>query len=489
MYDQSSAITAADPTAHTEIGKIFDQIAAERSGWIDKNAYFYEEDTRYMRFLVAPGLRVLEIGCGIGQLLAELQPAYGVGIDISPAMIGEAQRRYPDLNFHIGDVEDPTTVSGLNETFDVVVISDTIGTIRDCEQLLNNVAAVCTPETRVIIAYYSPYWEPALRAAEHFGLKMPQPQQNWLTTSDIAALLELTDYQLIKREWRVLVPRRLFGIGRLINRLIAPFPLIRRLCLRNYLVARPLRKADDHAEPTNPSTTVLVPCRNERGNVEAAILRTPKFCDDIEFLFAEGGSSDGTYEEIERVIAKYPDLDIKVIRQQGKGKGNAVREGFAAARGDILMILDGDLTMPPEDLPKFYKALRDGKGEFINGSRLVYPMQQDAMRFLNEVANHLFSIVFTWLLNQRFTDTLCGTKALSRAHYEQIAANRGFFGDFDPFGDFDLIFGAAKLNLKVVEIPVRYAARVYGETQISRFRHGLLLFRMVGFAFRKMKAL
>ena len=199
-------------------------------------------------------------------------------------------------------------------------------------------------------------------------------------------------------------------------------------------------------------------------------------------------SSDNTLEEIHRVIAANPDRDIKVVEQTGKGKGNAVREGFAVARGEVLMILDGDLTVPPEDLPKFYRALMRGKGEFINGSRLVYPMEQDAMRFLNSVANHAFSKIFSWLLNQRFTDTLCGTKVLSKYHYNQIVANRSFFGDFDPFGDFDLIFGAAKLNLKVTEVPVRYAARVYGETQISRFRHGVLLLRMVVFAFRKLKA-
>jgi glycosyltransferase involved in cell wall biosynthesis len=232
----------------------------------------------------------------------------------------------------------------------------------------------------------------------------------------------------------------------------------------------------------------LIPCRNERGNVEAAVLRLPRFCDDIEILFVEGGSRDGTLEEIHRVIEAYPDRTIRVLRQDGDGKGNAVRCGFAAARGEVLMILDGDLTVPPEDLPKFYRALVTGKGEFINGTRLVYPMEDDAMRFLNEVANHIFSVLFTWLLNQRVTDTLCGTKVLRKQHYDRIVANRSYFGNFDPFGDFDLIFGATKSSLKSVEVPVRYSARTYGETQISRFRHGLLLLRMVVFAFVKLKA-
>jgi hypothetical protein len=122
-------------------------------------------------------------------------------------------------------------------------------------------------------------------------------------------------------------------------------------------------------------------------------------------------------------------------------------------------------------------------------TRLVYPLESEAMRFLNLVANKIFSQLLTWLLGQRFTDTLCGTKVLRRTDYLQLKAGRSYFGDFDPFGDFDLIFGASKPSLKIVEVPIRYASRTYGETQISRFRHGLLLFRMTWFAFLRIKAL
>ena len=477
-------LAEAISTRKRAVKALYDQHAPERERWIERNRYFYGEDERYMRFLVPKGSRVLELGCGIGQLLNALEPSYGVGIDLSSRMVDEARQRFAHLSFRVGDVEDPDVLEDLGETFDVIVISDTIGLLDDCETTFTNLKSVCAPETRVIVAYYSQLWEPVLGLAELVGRKMPSVEQNWLSTDDIMGLLELADLQPIKREWRALVPRKAFGIGSVVNRYIAPFPLIRRLCLRNYVVARPAPGPGARSA----STTVLVPCRNERGNVEAAVKRLPKFCDDIELLFVEGGSSDNTLEEIHRVIAANPDRDIKVVEQTGKGKGNAVREGFAVARGEVLMILDGDLTVPPEDLPKFYRALMRGKGEFINGSRLVYPMEQDAMRFLNSVANHAFSKIFSWLLNQRFTDTLCGTKVLSKYHYNQIVANRSFFGDFDPFGDFDLIFGAAKLNLKVTEVPVRYAARVYGETQISRFRHGVLLLRMVVFAFRKLKA-
>ncbi|MEZ5670247.1 MAG: glycosyltransferase [Alphaproteobacteria bacterium] len=465
--------------------ELVDRLAGRYDRWRRRNRYFYAEDARYMRFLVPEGVSVLELGCGAGDLLAALKPERGVGVDFSEPMLALARARHPGLGFHLGDVEALDRVAGLDGTYDAIVLSDTIGALDDCLSTLKQLHAFSHRNTRVVVSYYSRAWGPIFRLAAWLRLKQPSRQQNWLSTDDIANLLDLADFEVIKREWRVLSPRHMFGLGRLINRFVATLPGIRRLCLRNHIVARP--------RPRQPlgglSATVLIPCRNERGNVEPAVTRLPRFCDDIEVLFVEGHSKDGTWDEIQRVIAAYPDMDIKALRQPGKGKGDAVRAGFAAARGDVLMILDADLTMPPEDLPKYYEALASGKGEFVNGSRLVYPMQHQAMRTLNLIANHIFSMLFTYLLNQRYTDTLCGTKVLLRADYLRIAANRSYFGDFDPFGDFDLIFGASKLNLKTAEVPIRYAARDYGETQISRFRHGWLLLRMVCFAFMKLKAL
>ncbi|MFI4988176.1 MAG: glycosyltransferase [Alphaproteobacteria bacterium] len=458
--------------------------ASERLAWIARNAYYYEEDHRYLRFLVPPGLKVLELGCGVGHNLAALMPARGVGVDFSAAALAVARAQHPGYEYHLGDVEDPATLDGLDGPFDVILLSDTIGELEDCQATLANLHRLATRDTRIIISYYSTMWEPLLKIGEWLGRKMPQEPQNWLSTEDIMALLDLAGFEAVKREWRQLLPRRLLGLGPLVNRFIATLPLIRRLCLRNYVVARPRPK-----EPLgNLSATVLIPCRNERGNIEPAVLRLPRFAEDLEIIFVEGGSEDGTREEIERVIAAHPEHRMRLLIQDGKGKGDAVRKGFAEAQGDVLIILDADLTVPPEWIPHFYEAVRSGRGEFINGSRLVYPMEDQAMRFLNLAANRVFSWLFSWLLNQRLTDTLCGTKVLRKRHYERIVANRAYFGEFDPFGDFDLIFGAAKLNLKVVEVPVRYASRRYGETQISRFRHGWLLLRMVLFAFRKLKA-
>jgi ubiquinone/menaquinone biosynthesis C-methylase UbiE len=462
-----------------------DRIAAERDAWVNKNAAYYSEDRRYMRFLISRGSRVIDLGCGTGDLLATLEPAMGVGVDLSPAMIDRAQSKHPHLTFYVGDAEDDAFLATIEGPFDYIVLSDTIGLLEDIETALRGLHRLCTPETRLVIAYYSPVWEPVLWVASRVKMRMPQPPVNFISNTDFLNILDLSDFETVRTEARQLVPRKVFGLGSLINRYIAPLPIISRLCLRTYVVARSLQARARQ----DSSVSVIIPCRNEQGNIQSAIERLPRFASRIEVVFVEGHSSDGTYEECLRVQNSYAGLwDIKVLKQPGKGKGDAVRKGFEVAVGDILMILDADLTVPPEALPKFHAAIVSGKGEFVNGTRLVYPMEREAMRPLNFVANRLFAAVFSFLINQRFTDTLCGTKVLTSHAYQRIAAQRHYFGEFDPFGDFDLILGAAKSSLKIVEIPIHYASRTYGETQISRFRDGLMLLRMVLFAYRKLKA-
>jgi len=464
-----------------------DVTAADRARWIGRNEAYYDDDRRTMRFLIPPGARVLDLGCGCGDLLVALRPSLGVGVDFSEKRVEQAARAHPKFRFFVGDIENLEALAPeLSWPFDYIILSDTIGYLDDVEEALKGLHRLCDGETRLVVAYYSHLWEPVLRLGELIGQKMPQPEVNFVSPADIANVLHLADFEVIKTEWRQLVPKRLLGLGPVINRTVAPLPLIRGLCLRHYLVARSARKV----ERTVNSVSVLIPCRNEKGNIESAIQRLPRLCRDMEVLFVEGNSSDGTYEECVRVAEAFGDrLDIKVAKQDGKGKGDAVRKGFDMARGDLLMILDADLTMPPEELPKYYDAYCRGKGEFVNGSRLVYPFEKGAMRFLNYWANRTFAAIFSFLLNQRFTDTLCGTKVLGRDDYRKLAANRAYFGEFDPFGDFDLIFGAAKLNLKIAEVPIRYMDRTYGEPQISRFRDGFLLLKMVIFAWRKLKAL
>jgi SAM-dependent methyltransferase len=468
-----------------EVRRLADASAPERRKWLERAAFFHDEDLLYLKFLIPEGARVLELGCGTGDLLAALAPAFGVGVDFSEGMIARARQAYPDLEFFVGDIEDAAFVRSLPGPFDVILVVDALGALDDCQAMFESLHALCTRETRLVIGHFSHLWFPALKFAEAVGMKMPQPPENVLSPADVRALAALADFDAVKNDMRVLSPVRLLGLGRFVNRFLAPFPLLRQLCLRHYTVCRSLQRPATCVK----SASIVIPARNERGNIEAAVKRIPRFADTIEIIFVEGHSQDGTWQEIERVVAAHPHYDIKAMRQPGTGKGDAVFAGFAAARGDVLMILDADLTVPPEQLPKFWDAIRSGKGEFVNGSRLVYPMEDEAMRFLNLVANRAFSLLFSWLLSQRFTDTLCGTKAICRSDYARLAAGRGYFGNFDPFGDFELIFGASKLGLKVVEVPIRYASRSYGETQISRFQHGFMLLRMVLFAFMRIKAM
>jgi hypothetical protein len=352
------------------------------------------------------------------------------------------------------------------------------------QQAFEELISVTSPDSRVVITYYNYLWEPVLKGAEFFRLKMRSPIQNWLPLSAIENLLYLAGFEVVKKGYRFLIPKRIPVLSSFCNRYLAKLPVLRHLCLTEVLIARklPVPRQD------LPSCTVVIPCRNEKGNIEDAFRRVPELGSDTEIIFIDGNSEDGTVPEIRRCVAEYPEQSVTLLLQgDGVGKGDAVRKAFEAAKKDILMILDADLTVPPEELPKFYQALVQGKGDFINGSRLVYPMESQAMRFLNLLGNKFFSLAFTYLLEQQIRDTLCGTKVLYRRDYERIAANRHYFGDFDPFGDFDLLFGASKLNLKIVEIPLRYRDRTYGTTQISRFSHGLLLLRMTLFAMRKIK--
>ncbi len=458
----------------------FDTLAPRRAKWRRIGRYYHKELENYLRFLIPENSSILEIGCGTGELLASLRPGRGVGLDISPGMIAQAQKNFPQFEFLVDDMEDLK----IREKFQYVVISETIGHVDDIQLAFRELHKVCTPTTRIIIIYFNYLWAPVIKFSEAIGLRMPQSLQHWLPLDDIANLLYLEDFDVIRKGYRVLMPLYVPVISNFFNKFLANMPFFWKAALSEIIVARPVtarKKAED------VTCSIIIPCRNEKGNIEQAVKRTPELGRNTEIIFVEGGSSDGTYDECIRVKETYPHRNISVLTQDGTGKGDAVRKGFAAACNDVLMILDADLTVPPEDLPKFFRAIVSGKGEFVNGSRLVYRMEKEAMRFLNLLGNKFFSRAFTYLLEQRIRDTLCGTKVLWKDDYLKIASGREYFGEIDPFGDFDLLFGAAKLNLKIVEVPIRYQERTYGTTQISRFRHGILLFKMVWLGLWKIK--
>ncbi|MDR1878108.1 MAG: glycosyltransferase [Bacteroidales bacterium] len=456
----------------------FEQTAPKRDLWKRRNRFYQRTIERRFSFIIPTGSVVLELGCSTGDLLNAVKPSKGIGVDFSKEALSIARKKYPHLTFVEANVLDFKT----EEVVDYIIISDVLASLWDIQAFLKHLRNYVHPDTKIIISNYNYIWEPILRLGEFLRLKEKSPLQNWLSVKDVNNLLYLENFEIIKVERKLLFPKYIPLLNWIVNTVLANLPFFNSLCLIQFITARPVLPLSREY-----SVSIVIPAQNEKGNIENAIKRTPSFGLHQEFIFVEGNSSDGTYEEMLRVQKAYPQTDVKVIKQTGKGKGNAVREGFAIASGDILMILDADLTTPPEDMPKFYEALCCNKGEFINGCRLVYPVKKEAMRFLNFLGNKFFGFFFSFLLGQRLKDTLCGTKVLFKKDYEKISRNRHYFGEFDPFGDFDLLFGAAKLNLKITEVIVRYQDREYGSTQINRFSHGWLLLKMSLFAARKIK--
>jgi SAM-dependent methyltransferase len=431
--------------------------------------------------LIPGDASVLEVGCGTGELLAALPHRQRVGVDVLSEAVEEARRRHSGLTFH---QRDALALEGLPR-FDAVVCDRLVHSVLDIRALLASLRERLTDDGRVYLTAFNYLWEVPTRMAESLGWKLPSPLGNWLSESDYNNLFELAGLEAVRYEDRLVLPVPVPG-GELVNRYLGRLPGWQRLSLYRVYVLR--KRALPPPRPRPVTVTVVVPTRNEAGNVDGALSRTPVMGAGTELIFVEGGSSDGTWEKIQQAIADYRGpLKVSAYQQTGKGKGDAVRLGFDKAAGDLLMILDADLTVPPEELPVFFDAAVRGHSDYLQGTRLVYPMDPGAMRFFNKLGNVAFSQLFSYLLQQPIKDTLCGTKVLWRTDYQRIAANRHVFGDFDPFGDFDLIFGAARLGLKIGEIPVRYRERVYGETNISRWKHGWMLLKMSSVAARKLK--
>jgi len=442
--------------------------------------YYHKRLHITYRHLVPEGSKVLEVGCARGDLLAALNRSQGVGLDFCPEALEIARLDHPQLDFVLADAHE---LNLGNQIFDYIVVSDLVNDLWDVQAMLGQLLPYCASQTRLIFNFYSHLWNIPLRVAQTLGIATPNLPQNWLTRHDMANLLEISGFQPL-REWEeVVAPLKVPFFSNFANCYLAKIIPFRFFALANFMVARPLNKAVQK----NPTVSVVVAARNESGHIAELMARIPEMGGGTEIIFVEGNSTDDTFKVIGESIASHPKRNCKLLKQPGKGKGDAVRAGFEVANGDILMILDADITVPPEDLPRFFVLMVAGTAEFVNGVRLVYPMEDEAMRVANLIGNKFFSWAFSWLLGQPLRDTLCGTKVLWRFDYHRIAANRSYFGDFDPFGDFDLLFGAARLNLKIMEVPIRYRARRYGETNIARWQHGWLLLKMVVFAARRIK--
>jgi SAM-dependent methyltransferase len=467
--------------ARDEVRAFYESHHAELARTRERRSYYYDYLSRILKARIAPGQRVLEIGCGSGDLLAAISPSFGVGIDLSGKAVTAARARHPNLHFLEGDACESATLTQARGPFDVILI--------DVRRLFDALHLVSHARTRIVVYSYSRLWQPVLRLAEFLGLKSAQPAEAWIPQEEVQAMFHLSDWDVVRGDRQIIFPAYVPLVSEALNRWIGHLPFIDALSLMFGMVARPRLVRHEGSIKSEPSVSVVIPCRNEEGHIAAMVARLPALPPNSEYIFVEGGSKDGTEAAIGLAIASNPDKPLRFLKQSGKGKGDAVRLGFGAARGEVLAILDSDMGVAPEDLPAFVGVLARGQAEFVNGSRLVYPMAGRAMRFLNLLANKFFAALFSWILGQSCRDTLCGTKVLYRSDYERIAGNRAYFGDFDPFGDFDLLFGAARLNLHIVDLAVRYHEREYGETNIHRFSHGLLLLRMSAFASRKLKFL
>ncbi len=455
-------------------------ISLER--WRHKNLAYYKDIEKTHQFFIPPHSEVLTVGTRTGDLLGALNPRLGVGIDINPEAIELAQQKLPNCSFQIGEPES----FELDQTFDFILLPHTVSYLENIQKAFNNIHKVCKPNSKIILTFHNPGWEMILKLATVLKQRMPISHLNWISYHDIENLLDLENFEVINHEKRMLFPRRFPLLFTLFNKFLAPLPLINDLCLTEYVIARP--RPQITPEQLEMSCSVVIPARNEAGNIESCVTRMPRLGRHTEIIFIEGHSKDNTWQEIQRVQAKYGEQwDIKIAQQKGKGKGDAVRQGFGMATGDVLMILDSDLTVRPEDLVYFFQAIASGQCEYANGCRLIYPIHPKAMPWLNRMANRFFAWLLSYLTNTKIKDSLCGTKVLSQENYSKIAANRSYFGEFDPFGDFDLIFGAAKLGLKIQDIPVRYDPRSYGTSNIQHFKEGLVLLKMCLYAAKKIK--
>ncbi len=464
----------------------YNSLASERHDWCRKSSYFHDDILKYYRFLVQENSSILELGCGTGDIIGSLSPSYGVGVDISEDMLNVARERFPDIEFVCSDIES----FFVKKKFDYIIISGTLSSVENIQALFQSISRMCTSDTRVIVECYNQLWNPILKLSEKLGLKMPEVVFNWLSIDDVENFFDISGYQVVKHEFRQLFPKYIPVLSTFLNRFVGRLPFIRRLCVEEFVIAR-LQVPPENAEEL--TTSVVITCRDEEGNIEGLVERIPQMGMNTEILFVEGHSKDKTVEKINEMIAKHPDKDVKILKQKGIGQGDAFRLGFDKAEGDFVFWLEADLTTPPEEIGLFWQAYIEGRGEYINGSRFVYKMEEKAMPFLNFVGNRFFGNLFTLLLGQRFTDTLCGYKGISKRNYLKIRKEIEFFGDFDPFGDFELIFGAVKNNLKVAEIPVHYRPRGYGQSKaygqsiLSFFSHGMLLLRMSWIAFKKFR--
>lgn len=452
------------------IRKHFDSIAPDFDRYKLRNRYYHSGIKKLVSSIVPEGGKVLEVGCATGDLLDCVKAKEGLGVDFSERMVRIAGEKYPGLKFRTMDAEN----LDLNDKFDYVIMSNLLDYLEDIWSVLGEAKKVLTSDGKIIITTVNPVWEPIFRLGQKLNLKTPDTARNFITNKDIINLLELGGFEIIKEGLGMALPKYIPVISRFFNFLMPELPGLRQLCVMQYIVAkikRPRREL---------SCSVIVPCHNEEGNVESLLRRTPKMGKFTELIVVDDGSTDRTAEKVNQEINR--DLEVKLISYKpNRGKGHAVKVGFDNARGEVIMILDADMAVMPEELPRFFRLFEEGLADFVNGTRLIYPMEKKAMPIINYVGNKIFNLILSWLMEQRVSDTLCGTKALFKKDYKNIRMKD------TSWGDFDLLVGAGKLCLKIREMPVHYKERTAGESKMKVFKHGWVLLGVCWRGLRELK--
>jgi SAM-dependent methyltransferase len=438
-----------------------------------RNRYYNQFLIRWCRSFIAPGQRILDVGCGRGDVLAELKPAGGVGIDLSQAMVEAAAAEFPNLSFRHAAVEDFDGEAG----FDAALLINTAEYTFDMGAVIARCHRALRDNGKLLLTTANPLWSPVFHFASRLGLRIPECERLFVTNEDLVNLLRLHGFDVVYKRMSLLVPKYIPFLSDFLNNTWSRIPILRLLSSTQFIVARKVPAARREY-----SVSIVVPCYNERGNIERCIREVRKIGSRTELLFVDDGSKDGTAEAVDPALN--PDIDVRVIRYTpNRGKGHAVTMGFNAASGDIVMILDADLTTMPEELAPVYEAFAAGHAEFVNGTRFIYPMEGRAMKWANYVGNKMFNILVSLVMECRVSDTLCGTKAMFRRNYISMEMGR------DPWGDYDFLFGAAQQRLLIRELPVHYRERLAGFSKMNSMKHTVNLLRMCWHGFFQVKTM
>jgi SAM-dependent methyltransferase len=441
----------------------FNSIAPEWDAWRSRNRFYHDHVKELVVGAVVPGRPVLDIGCGTGDVLATVRPSPGLGLNVADRLTQLAREKYPKLKFETFGADAVVVPDGFRP--DYVISVNLLDHTYDFVELLASLHQCVTERTLIVITSSNPLWAPLLRLASRLGRRAPEWTRNFITNRDIASILKVLGFDVVEAGLALPVPARVPLLATALNAVLPELPLVRYVSSTQYIAARPRIRREEL------SVSVVVPCHNEECNVAACAQRVPDMGAGTELIFVDDGSTDGTRAAVLAAMARDPRVRL-VACDINRGKANAVRAGFDAARNDVLMILDADMTVAPEDLPKFLAPLQTGTADFVNGTRLVYPMEGQAMPTVNFVGNKAFCLLVSWVLRQRVSDTLCGTKALLRRDYESMPLSGR-----DRWGDFDLLFGAARQKLRILEIPIHYRERVAGESKMNVRRDGPLFLR------------